>query len=412
MANWATVKIGVVGPANEVAQLRELLDQHTRGDREDSITEFGEILGDGSAQRGFRWRSGGEDGDPSLIWEGQCKWDPPEHFVDQMSLRYPDCEFAMTFSREDSDLGQTYVYQNGDRWLTYEHDGYFEFKEDDTEPVHHWRASLSFQDEATRRAVLATMHQERLIVQDHGTTMYRRCGQDILSWVRQRFPEAEVQIGYSRPYTLDEHAYVNGVYEDIQRRNITAQLPQPTEEDQERLRVIERDVELTTEEMYWIADSIVEGPCFDDYLALLRLARLRSHLGSEEFDGRYLPIPLGEPPDQDGRRRRFWSFIRALAREGEHDAPYKPTKKELELLLAHYDLNPEPSNSAERVAAIRQAIGSPRWAEGWPRCDTLLRTREAGPTDEEFLRELGMIPEEGLERPPFPSNVDWTREGF
>ena len=340
----------------------------------------------------------------------------------------------MTFSDEEPGHVETYVFQEGDSRLTYKQNGCFEFRGHDTAPVHHFRVSLSIESEEMRESILAALTEHGLVVDDWFMKRYRRSGEDILAWVRERFPDEHVEVLYSIPYTLNEEYYLDEIYGEMTDWDRRFAQPQPfqiTRDFQDLLGVAERDIELTTAELHWIAEDLVRQMTvgmFIDRQIFFRVERLRNHLGRVQFDERYLPMIRRSP--QRGQERWFerW-FIETSAEESielGYGVPYKPTKAELEILLEHYERAPNPPQSAERAVSIREAMGSPRWTREWPQWEQQQRVREADEDtviededtvieDEDFLRELMEmeVPDsEPSSRPDPSSRVNWQEEGF
>jgi hypothetical protein len=166
MADWIATTIKVIGTTEQVQQIKELMDLHTSEQNGQLVTQFPDVADNGTLDEawGFRWGCPDDEEHRSVVWMGECQWNPPGTFVNALSRRYSDCEFEMTFSRAESWYVETYLFQNGDSRLTYKQSAYFEFYGQDTTPVHHWISSLSFDSDEIRQSVLAALREHGLLV--------------------------------------------------------------------------------------------------------------------------------------------------------------------------------------------------------------------------------------------------------
>ena len=435
MSVWYTATITVRGSKEQVLRIRQLVDEHTHDERGEQITRFDDITEGGTTSQweGFRWRWPEDDAAyENVVWMGEFASDPPDDILSWMSREYPECEFEMMISDEYSMDENAYLYQSGISRPILIQDGCFEFREQNTAPVHHWKFSLFIEGEEFQGLVRTALREHGLIMEHAYTTMYRQDGERILSWINERFPHVQAQIEDSLPYTLNEDYYLGEVYDEMTACGRKLMLPQPlriTRDFEDLLSVAERDIELTNVELNWLAEDLVGQMSRGEHIQrhmFPRVERLRNHLGREQFDERYLPLLTEGLQSDDEQFVEQW-FISPSVDESVdrgYGHPYKPTKAELELLLSHYEQNPGLPNAVARVTAINEAIQSPRWTREWPRWEQDQRERETRQrdrqnvgdlplmTDEEFLRALEDMDGGTLSRRESSTKVNWRAEGF
>lgn len=141
MANLCWCEIRVKGPMENIREVRELVDRHTREDEDSRVTNFSEIVGR-QLNRNWGWREDTTDDDDHLVWNGELKWSPPIEFVEEMARRFPEATLEIRFGIRGEDRAETYEFQSGESKLIHDSCGVYEFLGDDTSPVHHWRMAF------------------------------------------------------------------------------------------------------------------------------------------------------------------------------------------------------------------------------------------------------------------------------
>jgi hypothetical protein len=96
------------GPEEYLVQIRQLIDDRTRPERDDNRTYFGEVFGaEIDSSVGIRWDSE-ED---NCIWLGERN--PPMGFLRELSSRFPDLIFELRIDAEDVDYLDIYEFRKG-----------------------------------------------------------------------------------------------------------------------------------------------------------------------------------------------------------------------------------------------------------------------------------------------------------
>ncbi|TWU22556.1 hypothetical protein [Novipirellula artificiosorum] len=201
--------IRATGPDRDISRINHLLDSNAHQRGGDEVTYFMNIVDKFlEASMGLRWRS--EETEDDIIWAGSLDWEPPTEFVKEMSGRFPEVTFQMTFTNKHADSSGTYEFKSGESRLLHERDEGFEYCGPGTSPVDHYRLSLSFHDNCEKNLVMGVLYEERLVVSDDDYYVSPHPSAEVLAWCAVRFPNIDVRVDWWLPYRRRADDQPNG----------------------------------------------------------------------------------------------------------------------------------------------------------------------------------------------------------
>jgi hypothetical protein len=217
---------------------------------------------------------------------------------------------------------------------------------------------------------MAALLEEGLIIKGSYGKVFRRNGDHILEWIGQRFPGVAVRVKSPLPYTLNEDKYLSEIYEDITLGDDERREPRPyyvPKHLRQRLHLLERDFELTEEELLWLGERLLDAMFTGgiNYRVFLRLETLRNHIGRDNWPF-YQAFWGPEDDEQPNIRewyRRWFEITEEDSRAMGYGEPFKPLASELSIILDRYRQN---RHLPTRAQEIQNALATPRWLEEWP----------------------------------------------
>ncbi|GAA4444277.1 hypothetical protein [Novipirellula rosea] len=208
MTDFFNCMICASGSSYSIDQIQSLINEHTHANDDDDgeYTYFEELTD--SSVIGYRWRSiEGEDGN-EVLWGGQLS-SFPGSIAEQLSLRFPDVTIKLKFTLDHDDYAaeegiRVVEYKRGEGRLTYHCYEHYEFDATETEPIEHWLVSLSIADKAQGEKVVDALVRDGILeIYGNEYLSYRR-SDDVLPWLKERFPDVKIEIAYWRPYHLQD----------------------------------------------------------------------------------------------------------------------------------------------------------------------------------------------------------------
>lgn len=428
MANHYHVKMAARGDSTVVAEMKDLLDQHTSVEGDERITRFSRIFPalDGPS---WGWCDTPEEPPEPLLWLGECRGGVPYEFAKTLSLKYPVTEIAFTVT--EPHCIQTETLKHGEGVFTYELCGCFEFKRRKSYPVHHYKFDLLTEHDDVDERVTSALRVAGMAF-DGATRLHDA---EIVEWLRNNCPNDNIELSEFIPYTICEDAYLFELHQracDIALGGTELSSPPLREQHLALMQNLERNIELSDDEHRVIADGLLAKLFRNEQVCpwwFYRTRFLRANMGEERHDQQ-----LHNWHERFGDRvaSEHWELLQRWLREADRAAvytrcfgPFRPIQTELEMLL-------EPVQSkqpnAERVGEITEAITRARWISNCPEWELLVsmdtgvsEIQEAGqslgtddePDEAELEEFLADLQEFAPRREQTNAGrIDWQRDGF
>jgi hypothetical protein len=351
MANWCDGTVKIAGDLDQLTKLETEINANIKnhGDGKEPSLFWETIAKEGVEDR-HNWvelveRPKVEDG--KLSFHYSRKWIPPYYALVELSREYPGLLFTLTYSIEGwNDAGEIEI-KDGQEKQTKHYRGYFDMVTNENQPVHHYLVSASpAVREAIQKAGLVVLGEEG---EDQLTVRDNKAVETLLE---RDFPTEDICL---TGYTLDEDCYLGSVRTAIEMKWDWAY---PTSYRHRLLWVAERDIALTQ----------------DEVLALATMHRQDFQWQWEAPEGIREEVPaivFFSPL----RVERFAAYFCGWSYQGcggfvPANPVFHPTGQEIRLLLASGTL------SEERAAALKDALGKPRWTKEWPKWEIEKEVRD------------------------------------
>jgi hypothetical protein len=354
MAEFVTTTISFRGPEEQEREIRQLIDSYcTDNEGGQAITHFSDMIGtELNVNRG--WRHGSTE-----LWKGTTKWQAPIGFVLAMSECYPEAHFHLRCRADSATQLRTTVI--ADRRVVHDVRGYYKSCPNQFVPHSHYRLRLRICDDDWVTFLRAAAEDNIAWGEEYdcGTT---RSASEIRQWFQATLPDITYDIIEMIPFTVCDDAYLTALFQHALSHHDVRDLdsaPPLQMIPRERMADLEREIELSYDELVQLAEKTVDRLCREDKFPqhlVLRLLMIRNSMGSDEFDRR-CGNQLRELPTQRRWVKQWLSVPEEVSVAANYGGPFWPTQTELLSLL--------PEATIDRRNQLTNAILSPRWEGHW-----------------------------------------------
>lgn len=349
MTDMCDCVVTMHGSEEDLAACRALLASVTSPQDDTHRTAFHHLSENAEVERVFGWVYKLPDRESKVVWDGQTMWSPPEKALLNLSMRFPNATFELTFSVVPNDWE---VWKIADGEFLSIMDGTFLTWGKATSPIYRWSIEISDLTKGEYDEVLRSLCRERLALRGDQRLFTDHHPFTIEAFLATTFPLIDLTVGFT-PWTLCESEHIwRACHPLVGHETNEVDYPSVSREQDQRFRLVERHIELTDQELQIVAErtcrrfSDLKHP-FRRYAAAYRLSRMRTR--------RSAAAVACVMPEMESKV----ALLAAIERIGAHlfDVPYSPTREELEAVI-------QQTVDETRRAELQEAIQNPKWAIG------------------------------------------------